>query len=381
MDHSKMNVPSPTETKPMDHSNMNMEGIDHSKMDMSSTADMEGIDSDNQTQELKSIKTLTVDDLKSLENTEFPPITKVSEFKLVLSGDMSRYVWLINNKPINEDRTIEIKEGEVVRFILKNETMMHHPMHLHGHFFRVLNKNGSYSPLKHTVDVPPHATRTIEFLANEPGEWMLHCHNLYHLKSGMARVVKYMSYIPKKEIEHFQMHDPHLHDHWYFYGNGEAATNHAQAYFRLSQTWNQFEVRGEAQNTSKSFSFEKEWEYEGDLFYRRWLNQYFNIIAGGTAFDEKYYATGGVGYVLPFLIDTDVLINHEGKIRVDLEKRFQWTSTIFTDADLRWRPRQWTLSKDDFEYEVSLMYSQAWNWAVGFMLTKENIGAGAKVQF
>ena len=376
MDHSKMDMTSTAETKPMDH---NMEGMDHSKIDMSSIADMER---DNLVHEnLKFVKTLTVDDLKSPDNTEFPSATKVSEFKLVLGGDMSRYIWLINNKPINEDRSIEIREGEVVRFILKNETMMHHPMHLHGHFFRVLNRNGSYSPLKHTVDVPPHSTRTIEFFANELGEWMLHCHNLYHLKSGMARVVKYMSYTPSKEIEHFQMHDPHLHDHWYFYGNGEAATNHAQAYLRLSQTRNQFEIRGEAENTSKSFSFNKSWEFEGELFYRRWVNQYFNLIAGGTAFDEKYYAALGVGYMLPFLIETNILVNHEGKFRFDLEKKFQWTSTIFTDADLKWRPEQLALSKDDFEYEVSLMYSQSWSWAVGFMLTKESLGAGIKVQF
>ena len=72
----------------------------------------------------------------------------------------------------------------------------HHPMHLHGHFFRVLNASKEFSPLKHTVDVPPHVTRVIEFLANEPGEWLLHCHNLYHMKSGMARIVKYVSFTP-----------------------------------------------------------------------------------------------------------------------------------------------------------------------------------------
>lgn len=381
MDHGKMNMPADNDMKGMDHSNMDMPSTAETKPMDHGSMKMEGMERDNPKQDLQSIKTLTVDDLKAPANTEFPSTSKTSEYKLVLGGDMSRYVWFINNKPINEERTIEIKEGEVIRFILKNETMMHHPMHLHGHFFRVLNKNGSYSPLKHTVDVPPHATRTIEFIADEPGEWMLHCHNLYHLKSGMARVVSYMTYTPKKEIEPYLMHDPHLHDHWYVYGNAEAATNHAQGYFRLSQNWNQFEIRGEAQNTSKSFQFDKEWEFEGDLLYRRWISQYFNLIAGGTTFDEHYYAVGGLGYMLPFLIGTDVLVNHEGKFRFDLEKKFQWTSTIFTEADLKWRPNQWQLSKDDFEYEISLMYSQSWNWAVGFMFTKESIGAGVKVQF
>ena len=58
--------------------------------------------------------------------------------------------------------------------------MMHHPMHLHGHFFRVLNKNGEYSPLKHTVDVAPMQKTVIEFDANEYGDWFFHCHILYH---------------------------------------------------------------------------------------------------------------------------------------------------------------------------------------------------------
>src|SRR5690606_11517985 len=98
--------------------------------------------------------------------------------KLVLGGDMRRYVWHINGKALFQDRNIMIDEGDIIRLTFENDTMMHHPMHLHGHFFRVLNSQGDHSPLKHTVDVGPHESRTIEFLADEPGEWMLHCHNL-----------------------------------------------------------------------------------------------------------------------------------------------------------------------------------------------------------
>ncbi|MFP5459953.1 MAG: multicopper oxidase domain-containing protein, partial [Bacteriovoracia bacterium] len=136
------------------------------------------------------IDSLTVNNLKSIEPTTLPKDAKVHDMKLVLGGDMERYIWHINNKAIYEDRLLLINKGEVVRFTLVNDTMMHHPMHLHGHFFRVVNENGERSPLKHTVDVPPHQTRTIEFYANEPGQWMLHCHNLYHMKTGMARVVR-----------------------------------------------------------------------------------------------------------------------------------------------------------------------------------------------
>lgn len=328
------------------------------------------------------VDVLTVDEIKSTEKTEFPKNTRVYNLKLSLSGDMERYIWHINGKAIFEDHRIGINEGDIVRFTFENQTMMHHPMHLHGHFFRVINKNGAYSPLKHTVDVPPGMTRAIEFFANEPGEWMLHCHNLYHLKTGMARVVKYMSFTPKPEILEFQKTDPHLQDPWYFYGTAEAATNHAQAYLRLSQTWNQLETRFESRNTSgRNFSFEEEWELEGDLLYRRWFSQFFNLAAGGTSFDGRQSAIAGIGYILPMIIRTNVFINHEGKFRVGLEKRFQWAKTIFTDVDFTWRPNQARRLGNDIEYEVSLMYSPAWSWAAGLMLTNENLGAGVQVQW
>jgi len=329
-----------------------------------------------------AIETLTVDELKSIEKTEFSKEAPVHDVKLVLNGDMSRYIWHINGKAIHQDRNIEIKAGDVVRFTYENKTMMHHPMHLHGHFFRVLNKNGAYSPLKHTVDVPPHSTRVIEFFANEPGEWMLHCHNLYHMKTGMARVVKYSSFTPSKEIAHWQHHDHHLHDHTYFYGMAEAASNHAQLFLRLSQTWDQLETRIETRNTAgRNFSFKEPWEVEGDLFYRRWFNQYFNAVLGGTSFDRRTSAVAGVGYMLPFLIRSGLLIDHRGKFRLDLEKRFQWTKTIFTDVDFVWRPGQGKTIGKNIEYEITLMYSPTWSWAAGLMLTDHNIGAGVQFQF
>jgi FtsP/CotA-like multicopper oxidase with cupredoxin domain len=82
------------------------------------------------------------DKLRALQPTAFDPSKPVREIRLTLDGDMERYVWFLNNKPLSESDSIEIKRGEVVRFIMINRTMMHHPMHLHGHFFRVLNAQG-----------------------------------------------------------------------------------------------------------------------------------------------------------------------------------------------------------------------------------------------
>ncbi len=328
------------------------------------------------------VSTLTVDDLRAQKNTELPQSAKVTDLTLNLTGDMERYVWHINGKTISQDRNISINEGEVIRFTFVNGTMMHHPMHLHGHFFRVLNKNGTHSPLKHTVDVPPHGRRTIEFLANEPGEWMLHCHNLYHMKNGMGRIVKYLSYTPRSEIAHLQHHDPHNHDHTYFYAMTEAATNHAQAYLRISQTWNQLEARVESRNSEgRNFSFKEPWEVEGDLFYRKWFNQFFNIVGGATYFNESPRAVIGLSYMLPFLIETQALVDHKGQFRFDIEKRFQWTKTIFSDVDLTWRPGQSGTIESPLEFEVSLMYSPVWSWAAGLMMTDHALGAGIHAQF
>ncbi|SFU41678.1 hypothetical protein SAMN05216480_1031, partial [Pustulibacterium marinum] len=116
--------------------------------------------------------------LKAPKKTEFDSTKPVKELLFNLTGNMNRYVWSINGVPLSETDKIKIEKGEVVRITLNNLTMMHHPMHLHGHFFRVLNKNGAYSPLKHTVDVAPMQKVVIEFDANEVGDWFFHCHIL-----------------------------------------------------------------------------------------------------------------------------------------------------------------------------------------------------------
>jgi FtsP/CotA-like multicopper oxidase with cupredoxin domain len=316
----------------------------------------------------RNAKTITVDELRATESTVRGENAAIRDLTLALDGDMSRYIWFINGKAIHEDRTIEVKEGELVRFRFMNKTMMHHPMHLHGHFFRVLNDNGTHSPLKHTVDVPPNGSRIVEFFADEPGEWMLHCHNLYHLKTGMARVIKYVSYKPSEQIQHLQAHDPHNHDHIYFYGMLEAATNHAQGRFRLSKTWDELEARFE---TRRDWS----WEGEGDLLYRRWVNRYFSIAAGGTGLDGEYRGLIGVSYLLPMLIKADLFIDHKAELRLDLEKRIQWTKYFFTDIDVTLRQRL------ESEFEVSLMYAPVWAWAGGIKYTGDSVGVGLQFQF
>jgi FtsP/CotA-like multicopper oxidase with cupredoxin domain len=315
---------------------------------------------------------LTVDDLRALAPTGFSAKARTHDVRLELGGDMERYVWYINGKAIHEDRTIEIHEGDVVRFHLVNATMMHHPIHLHGHFFRVLNESEEFSPLKHTVDVPPHAERTIEFLANEPGDWMLHCHNLYHMKTGMARVVSYSSFKPRWEIENLRRHDPHLHDHIYHSGLLEAATNHAQATMRFTRTWDMIDARIEARDEHGEGD---KWDWEGDVFYRRYFSQFFNVLIGGSNVHEENHGAAGIGYTLPMLIETQLIVDHEGDLRLDLGKKLQWTRSVFSQVEVTFREKMKT------EYEVSLMYGPSWNWSGGLMLTEQRLGAGLEYRF
>jgi FtsP/CotA-like multicopper oxidase with cupredoxin domain len=113
-------------------------------------------------------------------------------YTLALSGDMMNYVWKINDQVYPQADPLLIKEGERVIVEVKNNTQMFHPMHLHGHFYRLLSGQGGpsgedFAPRKHTAWVAPDGTLKFEFFADNPGKWFFHCHNLYHMITGMAR--------------------------------------------------------------------------------------------------------------------------------------------------------------------------------------------------
>jgi hypothetical protein len=131
--------------------------------------------------------------LKSPHVTLLPKEAPVKELKFELTGNMNRYVWSLNNKVVSETDKILIKKGENVRMVIYNGSMMRHPMHLHGHDFRVLNGQGDYAPLKNIIDIMPMETDTLEFNANVEGDWFFHCHILYHMMSGMGRVFSYQN--------------------------------------------------------------------------------------------------------------------------------------------------------------------------------------------
>jgi FtsP/CotA-like multicopper oxidase with cupredoxin domain len=107
-----------------------------------------------------------------------------------LTGNMERYMWSFDGVKISDPaQPIPFRLGERVRVTLVNDTMMPHPIHLHGHFFELVTGHGSSAPRKHTVNVPPGGKVSFDLTADAPGDWAFHCHNLFHMAAGMMRVV------------------------------------------------------------------------------------------------------------------------------------------------------------------------------------------------
>lgn len=130
-------------------------------------------------------KALQYADLKSLTPQ---PDTRPAERELEvrLGGNMARYIWTINGKKFTEVEPLQVKYGERIRLKFINDSMMAHPMHLHGMFMQLENgQNSRDLPNKHTLIVPPGKTVTALLTADELGEWAIHCHLLYHMSSGM----------------------------------------------------------------------------------------------------------------------------------------------------------------------------------------------------
>ncbi|QIK95406.1 copper resistance system multicopper oxidase [Sphingomonas sp. HDW15A] len=136
-----------------------------------------------------SHKALTHNDLVSLKpNTDTRIPTR--RIDIHLTGNMERFMWSMDGAKLSENpEPYRFARNERVRLRLINDTMMTHPMHLHGHFFEIVNGNPGHQPLKHTIRVLPGSFVDLDLTADAPGDWAFHCHLLYHMHAGMMRVV------------------------------------------------------------------------------------------------------------------------------------------------------------------------------------------------
>ncbi|MGD6745840.1 multicopper oxidase family protein [Streptomyces sp. BH106] len=129
---------------------------------------------------------LTADKLRSADSVTLPSRKPDRTIKLRLTGGMAKYDWAFNKKPYDPDERYPVRAGERIRLVFANATSMWHPVHLHGHTFALPN-----GPRKDTAIVLPNRTLTADFDADNPGLWMLHCHNVYHSEAGMMTVLGY----------------------------------------------------------------------------------------------------------------------------------------------------------------------------------------------
>jgi FtsP/CotA-like multicopper oxidase with cupredoxin domain len=133
-------------------------------------------------------RVLTYADLRAI-SPGTDPRPPSHEITLHLTGNMERFIWGFDGKKFSEVGPIELKRGDRVRFVLINDTMMEHPIHLHGLWSELENGYGAFRPYKHTINVKPGERLSYLVTADHPGRWAFHCHLLYHMETGMFREV------------------------------------------------------------------------------------------------------------------------------------------------------------------------------------------------
>jgi len=332
----------------------------------------------------KSTRVLDYNQLRSLQKTVLPEENPTREVLLRLTGNMERYIWSFNNKTLKEEEKILIRKGENVRFVLKNETMMNHPIHLHGHFFRVINDQGEYSPLKHTVDVRPMETTIIEFDANLEKDWLFHCHILYHMMSGMTRIVHYEGSKRDPQLVEAKRKDkPYRFSDWYSWGMVSTQSNMVDGFFRLADVRNQFEVEWDNNYTG---------EYDIEPQYLRNVTRFLDLFVGGE-FDRNHddevtnHATWGFRYVLPLLIDMEYRVDHRGSMQLEFETELQLTDRLEVSGvyELEFElENHWDYSdvSIEHEYRVELEYRITKNFSlIGNYDSDHRGGGGARLRF
>jgi hypothetical protein len=306
---------------------------------------------------LADIVTLNYSMLKSPLNTTLPK-TNTKELRFELSGNMNRYVWSMDNKVVSETDKILIKKGENVKIIIYNGSMMRHPMHLHGHDFRLLNGQGDNAPLKNIVDIMPMETDTLEFNANAEGDWFFHCHILYHMMSGMGRVLSYENQaknplIPNPKLAQRKLFADDRKPH--FMIENDFATNGNDGMAMLQNTrW--------SLNTEWRLGYHDMHGYEIETHLGRYIGK-MQWIMPFIGFDWRYRKLGideqetnlfgqtntkdfrrqfsaGLQYTLPMLILLQTEIYHDGNLRVQLmredipiTKRLRMSFMVNTDKE------------------------------------------------
>ncbi|NYH10904.1 copper resistance system multicopper oxidase [Pseudomonas moraviensis] len=191
----------------MDHGSMDMSGMDHSSMNMGPMQSHPDSEKYNPLVDMQAMTTapklddpglglrnngrrvLTYADLRSpFEDPDGRDPSRSIE--LHLTGHMEKFAWSFNGIKFSDAEPLLLKYGERIRVVLVNDTMMTHPIHLHGMWSDLEDENGDFQVRKHTIDMPPGTRRSYRVTADALGRWAYHCHLLYHMEMGMFREVR-----------------------------------------------------------------------------------------------------------------------------------------------------------------------------------------------
>lgn len=338
-----------------------------SGMQMPNNNSMAGM---NMADDNADIVTLNYSMLQAPEKTTLPN-GPLRELKFDLTGNMNRYVWTLNNKTVSESDKILIKKGENLRIILYNNSMMRHPMHLHGHDFRVLNGQGDYAPMKNVLDIMPMERDTIEFAATESGDWFFHCHILYHMMSGMGRVFSYQDSPPNPEIPNPKLAQRKL--NWddqmpHLMGSASLQSNGSDGQFMLGSTrwqlstlWHlgtNAKMGDESETMLGRYIGRNQWllPYVGFDYHYKQFNpdeknifgsDYRNMFGQVSNKEHRKTAVIGLAYTLPMLVIADARIDGDGKLRFQLGRE---------DIPVSKRMRANFMINTDKEYAAGLRY-------------------------
>jgi CopA family copper-resistance protein len=293
--------------------------------------------------------------------------------KMELFGYMDRYIWFINGVPEYKAHPIVLKPNKRYRFIFTNPSMMRHPMHIHGHWFILRNGHGSFDPLLHTIDIPPGATVTADLDTDASGQWLFHCHLLYHMMTGMSRVFQYSTLI---EITHGEAKPQHFVKQTSYYNRpivridevrpiDTSLVRHPMAHHMGLYLANFLEVGEDPFHNAQRLTFKglygRDYNklelfandaevYKGkvqnadlDIFYWHLLSQFWAIKGGTNYFYQPakspYWQLGiGIEGLMPYFIDTNIRgYAHSGSAKLDAElsRDSQMTNNFFIRAEIR----------------------------------------------
>lgn len=339
--------------------NMEMQNEPTIKDDVISTNDKAALD--------RTTSGTKYQNLVAAVRTNDPHKAVAGVIRMELFGYMDRYIWMINGLPEYKAKPIVIEPGKCYRIIFTNESMMHHPMHIHGHWFILRNGHGVYDPLLHTIDVPPGATVVADIDADASGQWIFHCHHLYHMMTGMTRVFQYSTIIEvvkgtakpqnyvaqtpfvnrpivrKDEvmpidsslIAHPMAHIKGLYMASFLDIGNDFARNIQEVNFKglYGSDYNKLELYTDnAQMEQGAID-----NADLDIFYWRLINQFWAVKGGVNYFyrpaEHPYWEPGiGIEGLMPYFIDTNIrtyLYGGSVKFDIELSRDTQITNNFF----------------------------------------------------